>query len=492
MKPVVAIIGRPNVGKSTIFNRITRSRAAIVDDMPGVTRDRHYGEARWNDMEFTLVDTGGYLIDDEDEFAAEIRFQVAQAIENADAIIMVLDGKAGISPFDADVIALLRNALPPVFYAVNKIDSLSEEGKISDFYELGLEHLYPVSGEHGFGMNDLLDDLTANLIEKFPLNEEGEDEDDSEKPIHVAVVGRPNVGKSSLINKILNEKRLVVSDVAGTTRDSIDTLCRVGGREYLMIDTAGIRRRARVSEKLEKFSVLKTLKSLERCDVALILIDSSEGVTEQDITIAGYAHERGCGCIFVFNKWDLVEKDTNTIKEFTEDLRYKAKFLGFAPVAMVSAVTGQRVPKIFEMIREVHRQFTSRSSTSEVNKIIEYATERREPPFYKGKRVKIFYATQVSSKPPTFVIFVNFPGGVHFSYERYLSNQLRDALMLDQTPIKLLFREKTGRIDFAAVKNEKYHSKNKDDRTKFSRNKEKKKTERKDQARKKIERASED
>lgn len=488
MKPVVAIIGRPNVGKSTIFNRITKSRTALVDDMPGVTRDRHYGEAVWNDMGFTLVDTGGYLVDDEDAFAAEIRFQVGQAIENADAIIMVLDGKTGLSPFDADVIGLLRNAKPPVFYAVNKIDSPSEEGKLSDFYELGLDHLYPVSGEHGFGMHDLLDDLILD----FPEEPE-EDLDDADKPINVAVVGRPNVGKSSIINKILNEKRLVVSDVAGTTRDSIDTMCTVSGREYLLIDTAGIRRRARVSEKLEKFSVLKTLKSLERCDVALILIDASEGVTEQDITIAGYAHERGCGCIFVFNKWDLVEKDTNSVKEFTEDLRYKAKFLGFAPVAMVSAVTGQRVPKIFEMIREVHKQFTSRSSTSEVNKVIEYATERREPPFYRGKRVKIFYATQVASKPPTFVIFVNYPGGVHFSYERYLSNQLRDALRLDQTPIKLIFREKTGRIDFAAVKNEKYHSKNKDDRTKkFSRNKEKKKIERKDQAKKRIERTTEE
>jgi len=488
MKPVVAIIGRPNVGKSTIFNRITKSRTALVDDKPGVTRDRHYSEAFWNGVGFTLVDTGGYLVDDEDAFAAEIRFQVNQAIENADAIIMVLDGKTGISPFDADVIGLLRNAAPPVFYAVNKIDSPSEEGKLSDFYELGLDQFYPVSGEHGFGMNDLLDDLIAD----FPEEPEEEDVDDANKPIKVAVVGRPNVGKSSIINKILNEKRLVVSEVAGTTRDSIDTICNVAGREYLLIDTAGIRRRARVSEKLEKFSVLKTLKSLEKCDVALILIDASEGVTEQDITIAGYAHERGCGCIFVFNKWDLVEKDTHSAKEFTEDLRYKAKFLGFAPVAMVSAVTGQRVPKIFEIINEVHKQFTSRSSTSAVNKIIEQATERREPPFYKGKRVKIFYATQVATKPPSFVIFVNFPGGIHFSYERYLSNQLKETLGLDQTPIKLIFREKTGRIDFASVKNEKYHSKNKDDRTKkYCRNKEKKKSERKDQAKRKIGRNTE-
>lgn len=488
MKPVVAIIGRPNVGKSTIFNRITKSRTALVDDMPGVTRDRHFGEAEWNEAKFTLVDTGGYLVDDSDAFAAEIRFQVNQAIENADAIIMVLDGKTGISPFDVDVISLLRNAEPTVFFAVNKIDNPNEEFKLNDFYELGLDHLYPVSGEHGFGINDLLDDLIAD----FPEEQEEEEIDEADQPIKIAVVGRPNVGKSSIINKFLNEKRLVVSDVAGTTRDSIDTMCKVGGKDFLLIDTAGIRRRAKVSAKLEKFSVLKTLKSLERCDVALILIDASEGVTEQDITIAGYAHERGCGCIFVFNKWDMVEKDNNSVKDFTEDLRYKAKFLGFAPVAMVSAVTGQRVPKIFEMVREVHRQFSSRSSTSEVNKVIEYATERREPPFYKGKRVKIFYATQVASKPPTFVIFVNFPGGVHFSYERYLSNQLRDALRLDQTPIKLVFREKTGRINFAEVKNERYHSKNKEDRTKYSRNKEKKKTERKDQAKRKIERTSDE
>lgn len=488
MKPVVAIIGRPNVGKSTIFNRITRTRSALVDDRPGVTRDRHYGEAVWNGVGFTLVDTGGYLTDDEDAFAAEIRFQVGQAIENADAILMVLDGKAGISPFDSDVISLLRNARPPVFFLVNKIDSPSEEDKLSDFYELGLDQLFPVSGEHGYGINDLLD----SVISEFPEEIEEEDADEENQPIKVAVVGRPNVGKSSLINKVLNEKRLVVSDVAGTTRDSIDSVCRMDGTEYLLIDTAGIRRRAKVYEKLEKFSVLKTLKSLERCDVALILIDASEGVTEQDITIAGYAHERGCGCIFVFNKWDLVSKDTHSIKEYTEDLRYKAKFLGFAPVIMVSAVSGQRVSKVFEMIKAVHSQFSRRSSTSEVNRVIEQATERREPPFYKGKRVKIFYATQVASKPPTFVIFVNFPGGVHFSYERYLSNQLKDALGLDMTPIKLVFREKTGRIDFSAVKNEKYHSKNKDDRTKYSRNKEKKKLERKEHAKKKIDRTPEE
>ena len=444
MKPIVAIVGRPNVGKSTFFNRITRSRNAIVDDSPGVTRDRNCGHATWDDVAFTLVDTGGFLSDDKDDFANEIRFQVLQAIDDADVIILLLDGKAGISPYDRDIVEILRTTEKPVFYAVNKIDGLEQETNLYDFYSLGIEKLYPVSAEHRYGIHDFLDDL----ILAFPKS----DSVQTENMIKLAVVGRPNVGKSSLINRILGEKRLLVSDIPGTTRDAIDSVCNINGKPYLLIDTAGIRRKGKVSKKIEKFSIIKALRSLDRCDVALIVMDTSEGITEQDINIAGYAFERKCGCIMLLNKWDLVEKNSKTAKKFYEQLRIESKFLSFAPAITISALTGLRVPRIFTYVDEVYNQYASRITTGQLNRIMELAIKKNEPSLFRGKRLKFYYAAQVTAKPPTFVCFVNYPDAVHFSYKRYLINQIRERAGLDKTPIRLLFRLRTGRIEFGKKK----------------------------------------
>ena len=438
MKPIVAIVGRPNVGKSTLFNRITRSRDAIVDDMPGVTRDRHYGDATWDGVDFTMIDTGGFVGEDEGDFAPEIRFQILQAIEDADVIILLLDGKGGITPFDKDVVNILREIRKPVFYAVNKIDGMEQEAKLYDFYSLGLEKLYPLSAEHRYGLNDFMDDLVRDLPESIP--------DESRDMIKVAVVGRPNVGKSSLINKILGQERLVVSDIPGTTRDAIDSVCNVNGKSYLLIDTAGIRRKKKGSKKIEKFSIIKALKILERCDVAMIVVDAYDGITEQDVTIAGYAYERGCGCILLLNKWDIVAKDGKTEKKYLDKLRTEAKFLSFAPVLTISALTGQRVPKIFRIIDEVYSQYTLRVGTGELNRILERAIEQNEPSMSRGRRLKFYYFTQASTGPPTFVCFANYPDGVHFSYKRYLANQIRKGTGLDKTPIRFFFRKRTGKI----------------------------------------------
>ncbi len=440
MKPVVALVGRPNVGKSTLFNRMTRSRAALVDDFPGVTRDRHYADALWDDAPFTVVDTGGFADEDAGGFAQEIRRQVHLAIDDADVIVMVLDGKGGISPFDTDLIQLLRGVTKPVFYAVNKIDGEERETHMYDFFALGVENLYPISAEHGYGVPDFMD----AVIRCFPCREQDVDPD----RIRVAVVGRPNAGKSSLINRILGEDRLVVSDVAGTTRDSIDTLVRVDGTDYVLMDTAGIRRKARVSRKIEKFSIIKALKSLEECDVALVVLDAAEGITEQDMAIAGYAYERGCGCIFLLNKWDLVEKDSRTEKTFKARLREAAKFLSFAPIVTISAVTGLRVKKVFRHVKTVYGQYATRVGTGQINRILQQAIARNEPSLHKGKRLKYYYTTQVGTRPPTFVCFVNYPEAVHFSYQRYLVNQIRLETGLDQTPLRLYLRQRTGRIEF--------------------------------------------
>ncbi len=456
MKPIVAIVGRPNVGKSTFFNRITHSKGALVDNLPGVTRDRNFGDALWDEVEFTLVDTGGFARQGEDLFADQIRRQVHQAIEDADVIILMLDGKRGISPFDTDLAAILRNTDRPVFYVVNKIDGIEQEVHLYDFFSLGIEKVYPVSSEHGYGVSDFLDDLVGKLPD---FTEEA-----SEEMVHLAVVGRPNVGKSSLINRILGEKRLLVSDMPGTTRDAIDSVCTINGQEYVLIDTAGIRRKSKVSQKLEKFSIIKALKSLDRCDVALIVIDAHAGITEQDIKISGYAYEKGCGCIFLLNKWDIVEKDSKTAKEYLEKLKMEAKFLHFAPVLTLSALTGSRVFKIFKNADDVYRQYSMRVGTGRMNKILERAIKRNEPSLHKGKRLKFYYTSQVSSKPPTFVCFVNYPEAVHFSYRRYLINQIRAEAGLDKTPLRVIFRQRTGRIEFgrrkSARKNKKKQSRN--------------------------------
>ncbi|GBC62824.1 ribosome biogenesis GTPase Der [Desulfonema ishimotonii] len=453
MKPIVAVVGRPNVGKSTFFNRVTKSRDALVDDRPGVTRDRLYRDARWEDTEFTLIDTGGFLERDDDPFAGHIRVQIQQAVEDADAVILMLDGKSGISPYDRDMIQMLRNVYKPVLYVVNKIDGAEQETQLADFYSLGKDNFWPISGEHGYGVPDFMDELVRVLPPSEP--------DEPDDMIRIAVVGRPNVGKSSLINRILGQERHVVSEVPGTTRDAVDSVCTVGEKQYRLVDTAGIRRKGKVSLKIEKFSIIKAFKSLDRCDVALVVIDAHEGITDQDITVAGYAQDRGCGCVFLLNKWDIVEKDHNTTKRYYEELRMRSKFLSFAPALTISALTGTRVHKIFRLVDEVYRQYSTRIGTGQINRIIERAIEKNEPSLHLGKRLRFYYATQVAAKPPSFVCFVNYPEAVHFSYQRYLINQIREEAGLDKTPIQLKLRQRTGRIEFGKRKKKVEFSKKK-------------------------------
>ena len=439
MKPIVAIVGRPNVGKSTLFNLLTRSNDAMVDDVPGVTRDRHYGEGSWDETTFVVVDTGGLL--GTDEFASRIQAQVNQVIEEADAVIFLMDAKVGATPYDREILADLRTVEKPVFFAVNKVDSAQQESLAADFYSLGLDRIYPISSAHRYGVSDLLDDL----IRAFPGEAHPGQTAEEQEMMRLAVVGRPNVGKSSLINRILGQERLLVSDVPGTTRDAIDTVCRINSRSYRMIDTAGIRRKGKVSQKLEKFSVMRALKSLSRCDVALIVIDAAEGITDQDITIAGYAHDRGCGCIFVLNKWDTVGTDPGTRKKYLQDLRLRAKFLSFAPALMVSALTGQRVMQVFKIADAVFDQYCRRIGTGKLNRIVESAVKQNTPSLHHGRRIKFYYTTQVKTRPPTFVCFANYPQAVHFSYRRYLVNCLRQETGLDQTPVRLYVRQREGK-----------------------------------------------
>ena len=439
MKPIIAIVGRPNVGKSTLFNRITRSREAIVDDLPGVTRDRNFKDARWNDKAFTVVDTGGFAEGDDDAFAPHIRRQVQQAIADADGVVLVLDGKGGRSPFDVDLVHQLRSLDKPVFYVANKIDGEGQEKALFDLYALGVDRLFPVSAEHGYGVADFLDALTAGFSEDTAPDAHPE-------AVRVAVVGRPNAGKSSLINALVGEQRLVVSEMAGTTRDAVDIAVSLGDRAYVLVDTAGIRRKGKVDLRLEKFSIIKALRSLERCEVALIVIDAEQGVTEQDVRVAGYAYDRGCGAIFLLNKWDLVDNRRGAgLKRLTEQLRMQAKFLSFAPVLAVSAQTGLRVRRILPVVDQVYAQYTTRIGTGALNKAMAQALTRTPPSMHKGKRLKFYYATQTATRPPTIVSFVNFPDGVHFSYQRYLINQVRQAFALDKTPLRILLRQRTGK-----------------------------------------------
>jgi GTPase len=446
MKPIVAIIGRPNVGKSTLFNRIVRRRDAIVDDLPGVTRDRHYGDALWDDRSFIVVDTGGFVSGDDDPFAAHIRRQVEQAVAEADAVVLVLDGRQGLSPFDRDLTQWLRGVRRPVFYVVNKIDGPAQEELLHDFYALGLAPLVSLSAEHGYGVPDFLDALAAALPAAGEVPEPDPDE------VRVAVVGRPNAGKSSLINRLVGQERLLVSELPGTTRDAVDTVCRRQARAYRLIDTAGIRRKSKVDLRLEKFSIIKALKRLEACDVALVVLDAAQGITDQDVRVAGYAHERGCGAVFVANKWDLVDAGTLTPHKFAQRLYEAARFLQHAPLLTVSALTGQRIGKLFPMIDKVFAQYATRIGTGVINRIITEATRRTEPPLHKGKRLKFYYTTQVAERPPTFVTFVNYPEAVHFSYQRYLVNQIRAQASLDLTPLRLYFRQRTGKIEFGQWK----------------------------------------
>lgn len=439
MLPVIAIVGRPNVGKSTLFNRLSEKKKAIVIDEPGATRDRNYSHCSWYGHPFILIDTGGFEPAAEEGILAQMREQTLLAVEEADVIIFLMDGREGLTPADREIARLLRETRKPVFYVVNKIDGPRHDPMIYDFYGLGVEKLYPASAEHGAGIDALMDDLSPMI----PAGEEASLTDEGE--IRIAVLGRPNVGKSSLVNSILGYDRTIINPIPGTTRDAIDTPFTLNGRRYILIDTAGIRRKSRISMTLETFSVIQALKTVDRSDIVLILIDAEEKLTEQDVKIAGLAFERGRACIFVVNKWDAVEKDTYTIGTYVRDIRDKAKFLDFVPIAFISALKGQRVKKIFETVDAVYEQYVHRVSTGELNRLMRQVIHSNPPPL-RGKRPNtIAYMTQTDVKPPTFVFFVSDPKAIHFSYERFLTNQIRETFDLDQVPIRILFRKKGGK-----------------------------------------------
>ncbi len=435
-KPTVAIIGKPNVGKSTFFNYIVGSRISIVEDTPGVTRDRVYAETNWRGRNFTVVDTAGIEPESDDTIISQMREQAKIAIDIADVILFLTDVKQGVTAADQEIAIMLKKSKKPVVLVCNKADNMSRDrNEIYEFYNLGMGEPYPVSAANALGIGDVLD----ALYEKFP--EKSDDEDDDGR-IKVAVIGKPNVGKSSLINKILGENRTIVSNIAGTTRDAIDTEYENEYGKYVLIDTAGIRRKSKVSESIEKFSIMRTLLAIERADVCLMMIDANEGVTDQDAKIAGEAHEAGKGIIIVVNKWDEYEKETGTLEKYKKDIYAKLSYLSYAPVIFISAKTGQRVDKLFNMINNVAEQNAMRVSTATLNQVINEAIAIVQPPTDKGKRLKILYGTQVSTKPPTFVIFVNNKELFHFSYERYLVNQIRKEFGLEGTPVRIIAREK--------------------------------------------------
>ena len=435
-KPLVAIVGRPNVGKSMLFNKLTGQRTAIVEDTPGVTRDRIYGECDWNGRSFRLIDTGGIEPGTDSEMLQFMRRQAEIAIETADVIIMVVDVKTGMTAADQEVAAMLKKAHKPVALAVNKCDSVGAVNPdIYEFYGLGLGDPIEVSAVHGHGTGDLLD----FCVEHFPAET---DEDREELWIKVAIVGKPNVGKSSLVNRILGEERVIVSDMAGTTRDAIDSEFENEFGKYVLIDTAGMRRKSKVDDAIERFSNMRSISAIERADVCLIMVDANEGVTEQDTKIAGLAHEAGKASIIVVNKWDAVEKDSKTMDKMVAEIRRDLAYLPYAPILFISALTGQRVEKLFEMINFVAEQNAMRITTGMLNSVLADATARVQPPTDKGRRLKIYYMTQIGVKPPHFVIFCNDARLFHFSYQRYLENQIRAVFGLDGTPIKITIRQK--------------------------------------------------
>lgn len=435
MTAVIAIVGRPNVGKSTLFNRLTRSRDALVDNQPGVTRDRIYASATWGETVFTLVDTGGFDESEDEPLLGKVRAQVLRAVEEADRIIFMVAGREGLLPGDEDLADLLRRTHKPVFLAVNKIDGPEHQSLVSDFYRLGLDRVHAVSAAHGYGLRGFMDEVVGGL----PAPEVRKDEGDT---IRVAIVGRPNAGKSSLINRILGSDRLVVSELPGTTRDSIDTLCTLNGRPFLFIDTAGLRRKARVKEKVEKFSMIKALRSLDRCHIAVVVLDAAEGIAEQDARICGYAFERGRGLVLALNKWDLVKKDTERVKRIKEAIDRQLHFVSFAPRLNLSALTGAGVHKLPGVLVDLFGQFSYRVATGSLNKAVQDIVGSKPPPRVTRASLKVFYATQAETKPPTFVIFVNRPELVHFSYHRFLVNQLKENLGLLKTPIKVIFKKR--------------------------------------------------
>ncbi|MBR5337264.1 MAG: ribosome biogenesis GTPase Der [Lachnospiraceae bacterium] len=435
-KPIVAIVGRPNVGKSTLFNALAGERISIVEDTPGVTRDRIYADVEWLDNTFTMIDTGGIEPDTKDVILSQMREQAQIAIDTADAIIFLTDVRQGLVDSDSKVADMLRRSGKPVILAVNKVDSFEKQmPDVYEFYNLGIGEPHPISAASKLGFGDLLEEVMKNL----KTVESEEEEDDRPK---VAVIGKPNVGKSSLINYLAGDNRVIVSDIAGTTRDAIDTDIRYNDREYLFIDTAGLRRKNKIKEELERYSIFRAVAAVERADVVVLMIDATEGVTEQDAKIAGIAHDRGKGMIIAVNKWDALEKDDKTIYRFTEKVRETLSFLPYAEIVFISAQTGQRVAKLFEIIDVVMENSTLRIQTGVLNEIISEATALQQPPSDKGKRLRIYYTTQVSVKPPTFVIFVNNKELMHFSYLRYLENRVREAFGFSGTPLRFFVRER--------------------------------------------------
>jgi GTP-binding protein len=436
-KPVVAIVGRPNVGKSTLFNKLIGTRLSIVDDTPGVTRDRIYGDCEWLNRSFLLVDTGGIEPDTSDIILSQMRSQAEIAIETADVIILVTDIRCGVVASDYEVASMLQKSGKPIVLCVNKCDKIGEvDPEFYEFYNLGLGDPFAVSSVHGHGTGDLLDEV----IKYFPEEAECEEEDDEK--INVAIIGKPNVGKSSLVNKISGMNRAIVSDIAGTTRDTTDTFVENDFGKFNFIDTAGLRRKSRINDDIEKYSIIRAKMAVERANVCVIMIDATEGFTEQDSKVAGIALEQGKACIIAVNKWDAVEKDGNTMKEFREKLANDFSFMSFAPILFISAKTGQRIDKLYEMIVFVHSQNSMRISTGRLNEVLANATARVQPPTDKGRRLKIYYMTQASTRPPTFVFFVNRADLFHFSYQRYLENQIREIFGLEGTPVRFIVRER--------------------------------------------------
>mgnify|MGYP004661006729 FL=1 len=436
MLPILAIVGRPNVGKSTLFNKLTGKRLSIVEDTPGVTRDRIYSKCEWRNREFMIVDTGGIEPASEDIILAQMRRQAQVAIEKADVIVFLTDIRCGVTADDYEVASMLQKSGKPIILAVNKCDSIGDPPpEFYEFYNLGVGDPIAVSAQHGHGSGDLLDEV----FKYFP---EGETDEYDEEYIKVAVIGKPNVGKSSLINRIAGEERVIVSDIAGTTRDATDTVIENENGKYVFIDTAGIRRKSKVTEKIEHYSVLRAYMAVDRSDVCVIVIDALVGFTDQDSKVAGYAHEQGKACIVAVNKWDAVEKDSNTMEEFTNDLKEKFSFMYYVPFIFISEKTGHRIDKLFPLINSVNSQNSMRITTGMLNDVLSYATTRVQPPSDKGRRLKIYYMTQASTKPPTFVVFVNRADLFHFSYQRYIENQIRQTFGLTGTPVRFVIRER--------------------------------------------------
>lgn len=434
-KPIVAIVGRPNVGKSTLFNKIAGKRISIVEDTPGVTRDRVYAEAEWIAKPFTMIDTGGIEPENGDIIIKQMRRQAQLAIEMADVILFVVDGKEGLTAADSEVANMLRRSKKPVVLAVNKIDNLKDEDNMYEFYNLGIGNPITISSSQALGLGDLLDEVVAH----FDQVEEDEVDDEI---VNIALMGKPNVGKSSLINKLLGEERVIVSNIPGTTRDSIDSYLETKEGKFNLIDTAGLRRKSKIKEEIERYSVIRTYAAIEKADVCILMIDATEGITEQDEKIVGYAHEMHKAIFVIVNKWDLIEKDDKTMKNFELDLKTNLKFLAYAPFLFISALTGQRVHKVLEMAQMCYGNYTKRISTGILNEVINRAVLMKEPPVVGIKRLKVYYATQVAVKAPTFVFFVNDYSALHFSYGRYLENQLRDAFDFTGTGIKIEYRQK--------------------------------------------------